>query len=459
MHSRSLWSLLCFFMVFASCRHTVQGPPCFHAILGAKKADSASANAVFTIKLGSLDASSIMVELEIPPGYRGGTADLLNLPGRKERRKFLRNVRCDGVAVSTGREGGWTLPAGCRRLSWNVFLSKLPRGGYRPSSQKAVSDANEHWMFLPGGALFLLPTGIDGPFEIRISAPTTVSIFSSLACKEMKRLLIPKTFQVGLTFIGLGSFRVIKARVGGQELRHLVAGRPTPKLVRLLGSIGEALNYLSGVTGGRAVSGKTLDVYWFPLDRRERSFAGTAGYSALAVNYFREDGPSSQIEDILPVLVVLHEQFHQLIGRGPVWLAESMAHYYALKALLVTRIIGQEKYDEFVMRIKKEADQFPPLLEIQRRYDRTGDMGLYQGFYCRGVLLWHEIDKAIIGRSNGKKSLDDIVVELFDLVYGGHGRPPAAFVKLLVELGGAAVEGTLRSAMSADLVDGCQGAP
>lgn len=79
---------------------------------------------------------------------------------------------------------------------------------------------------------------------------------------------------------------------------------------------------------------------WFGVARHRREISGAAGYDTILANFIiPEDNPRVD-EQLMSLMLVLHEQFHQLdSGSHPVWFGESLANYYALKALKKSSLI------------------------------------------------------------------------------------------------------------------------
>ena len=147
----------------------------------------------------------------------------------------------------------------------------------------------------------------------------------------------------------------------------------------------------------------------------------------------------------MTLAIVAHEQFHQLvdIARGrlaplPVWLSESLAQYYGLKALLRT---GDSKYVRAVRRdfINPSRNVTAGLVELNRRYE-AGDRAGYDRFYTQGATLWNAIDSAIVAATSGRQSLDDYVKDILLSPIPKNGTLPAVFVERLRSVAGSEID-------------------
>jgi predicted metalloprotease with PDZ domain len=176
--------------------------------------------------------------------------------------------------------------------------------------------------------------------------------------------------------------------------------------------------------------------------------SGYAGRRSVAISYV--DHPAAAphlvaaLRPWLPILMLLHEQTHQLGVAHPAWLSESLAQHYALEALGRSGALPAADFRKARDRVTRpwsltpEADSRVRLLAAHRRYLRTGSLEAYRIFYTNGARFWHVVDRAISACSHGRRGLDTIVRQLLRLRYDRQGRPPAAFHRLLRQEGGAA---------------------
>ncbi|MDG1437352.1 MAG: hypothetical protein P8P98_00145 [Emcibacteraceae bacterium] len=119
--------------------------------------------------------------------------------------------------------------------------------------------------------------------------------------------------------------------------------------------------------------GEILDTTMIMLGiKRERGeLGGTAGENAMLVNYIYENENSREQEKYFPILIAIHEQIHQ-IYRGTshlTWVSESIAHYFATKAMLRVYPDNQAVREITEGLYNSESVNTPGLVEIQRRLD------------------------------------------------------------------------------------------
>jgi hypothetical protein len=193
-------------------------------------------------------------------------------------------------------------------------------------------------------------------------------------------------------------------------------------------------------------SERKLLVVWIGIDERNGRAGGSAGSRSFVANYVIGQPESAQLNAARTLMVLAHEQFHQLVDllRGslpsfPVWLNESLAAYYGLKA------ISKVSPGPVVNSIR--PDFIDPsrtiklgLLELDRRH-AANDASVYPLFYTQGATFWAEVDNAIRTQSASSADLDGLIPDLLRANPEQGGHLPRAFVaKLRTILGARADE-------------------
>lgn len=122
--------------------------------------------------------------------------------------------------------------------------------------------------------------------------------------------------------------------------------------------------------------------------------------------------------------LLAHEIFHTWVGEKInlsgsesllYWFSEGFTDYYARLILLRAGLISLEEY---VKEYNKVLKQYFKSSERNAKNERTADgfwndSDLNKLTYMRGDILAHSINYAIIKNSNAKKSLDDLMLDLF----------------------------------------------
>jgi hypothetical protein len=132
---------------------------------------------------------------------------------------------------------------------------------------------------------------------------------------------------------------------------------------------------------------------------------------------------------------MLREQLAQSMpARLPPWARESLAQYYAVKALRRSELPAAA----VAAAEKRLIDQQPPrgrLREAQRRLE-AGDEAARAELHFAGAAFWERIDRAIV-RKSGFRTLDSVLPLLLAADWPDE-RPPAAGLELLRRYAGEA---------------------
>lgn len=176
-----------------------------------------------------------------------------------------------------------------------------------------------------------------------------------------------------------------------------------------------------------------LTVVWLGLPKKG-AIGGAAGFRTFLINYFFIDGKMLKDKFIWSLMVAFHEQFHILYyseASQPIWAGESLAQYYAIKALekvgFAPHLLKSIK-THFIQPSRKIE---MGLIEINRKFINENDMSVYHLFYDQGTSFWFEIDKLIMDSTQGKKSLDDFIEKLSRMNFAEDGNLPTEFINIL----------------------------
>ncbi len=400
----------------------------------------------------SRDLRTARVSLRLPPAARGRWIRLPRTAGWQLRRWRIARVHCDGHRLYRDGDRGWRLPGGCRRATWRVRLTPVGDSGYRAFSLLAAYHAKRRWAFLPGAGYLLEVAGIRGRATLALSLPEGVRAHHGLDRLAKGRLLLPEAPLAHQALVGVGPLVERRSEVGGVRVRHLFAEPPPERFTRLLAAHHRGLGYLLGVFGRPRF--KTLIAWWFRLGPSARMVSGYAGQRSVALSYVGKPKTAAHLSAALlpwlPLVMLLHEQVHQLGVARPAWLSESLAQYYALKALGRSGAMKAAEHTRAVDRITRPWSRMPKadarigLLAAHRRYVTTGSVASYRVFYTNGARFWWLMDRAIRSRSHNGRSLDSIVRKILRLKYDRLGRPSASFGRLLEKEGGPVAKKLLR---------------
>jgi len=356
----------------------------------------------------------------------------------------VEDVKCGQVALHRDSDGDWIAPPGCSRVSWRVTPDSYDDRGIDPSKQRTLAIGRTPWFLLAEATSLLRP--LESSEQSSIGTPGSERLLGATSV-GLGRFLVPPASKAPEFYV-LGAVATGERAVG--EF-HVVYVADVPDRVRRLGLDrlhGEALSYLSSVVPlptPTSDSSRKLLVIWLGVARGRGTVGGAAGHRSFVANYLVGPPPDKKRNAAMTLAIVAHEQFHQLvdIARGrlaplPVWLSESLAQYYGLKALLRT---GDSKYVRAVRRdfINPSRNVTAGLVELNRRYE-AGDRAGYDRFYTQGATLWNAIDSAIVAATSGRQSLDDYVKDILLSPIPKNGTLPAVFVERLRSVAGSEID-------------------
>jgi len=195
----------------------------------------------------------------------------------------------------------------------------------------------------------------------------------------------------------------------------------------------------------KALSRNKVAVVWVGTRRRNGALSGAAGGRSFLANYISDEEASDSQSVAWAVAIAAHEQFHQLTSmldaRLPVWLAESLAHYYGLKSLLENEnLLSAVEVRRRFIDIGRPVES--GLLELNRRFT-SGEGSVYGLFYSQGATFWHLLDMAISRATDSTRTLDSFIPELLRAQQPADGSLPASFMDALRETVGTAADDIL----------------
>jgi hypothetical protein len=226
-------------------------------------------------------------------------------------------------------------------------------------------------------------------------------------------------------FYVIGRLPGASVREGGFETLHLDAiGGEWRNLVA---EHGRALQYLIRTAGARQLAPLRSTVVWFGGLTDDGMPIGIAGHRTLLLSAAKRDGRIQHAE--MAFAWMLREQLLQSMPeRVPLWVRESLAQYYAIKALRRSELPPAA----IAAAEKRFVDSTHPprgrLREAQRRV-QAGDEAARAELRTTGAAFWERVDRAIV-RKSGFRTLDSVLPRLLAADWPDD-RLPAAGLDLL----------------------------
>jgi hypothetical protein len=357
----------------------------------------------------------------------------------------VHSARCGNTPLKQQKDGTWIAESSCREVTWNVGPLVVADGRADVSQQATLLFQQPRWLLLSEPTSMLRLMDVPPAPASRITLqPGAAAMLGATALGE-RSWRMPSANEAPEFFV-IGDVPARSRTIGALEVRYVADNPGRVEALGLEPLHQKALEYLARVLPPPPTlpaAERTLLVVWIGIDEQRRRIGGAAGNRTFVANYVIKPD-SARLDAARALTVLAHEQFHQLASlvRGPlpalpVWLGESLAHYYGLKAL--EKVAPGE--DAGLIRaefIDPSRTITAGLLELERRH-AAQDRSAYPLFYSQGATFWAAIDDALRASSAGASDLDALIPGLLGVSMEPGARLPAAFIaRLRVSLGAQA---------------------
>lgn len=312
----------------------------------------------------------------------------------------IADVRCNNHPLTADGAFSWQLPQQCQRVEWTTQFQPEPEDGILASRQASTLSKNKAWWLL-SAPVSLLRLNNDAT-----SYPITIH-------QQGKN---DHQFELGSPseapgFYVFGNIPQTIVRHGNLKLTFVTDNPSLTKDIINADEYLEALSYLNTISGQSQIGLRQMQIIMLAITSRYGEMGGAAGFNAMLVNYIT-DLPADDKKHIYPIIIALHEHFHQISsGEHPTWMNESLAHYYAIKA-------AQSIYPDTpaMSEILKDLEKAPPanflgLWTINRQVTIDRNYQNYGQFYAIGSAFWATLDQAI-RHASPDESLDTYLATL-----------------------------------------------
>ncbi len=402
------------------------------------------AAALLAAACGAAQAETWLYRVALDPAQPLAARVVVELPAARRAQDFsvqvrglasgvtpqVADLRCDGAPLAPDSASAWRVQGwSCVRLSWTVALKEAPEGGVDLRAREGFFDPGARfWLFSEASSL-LRPVGDpqhDGQVEFVGRGP----VHGSSPVGATPRRVVPAADRPAEFYV-IGRLPGATVREGGFETLHLDANGGDWR--SLVSEHVRALQYLVRAAGARQLAPLRSTVVWLGGATDDGLPVGVAGNRTLLLAGARRDARTPNAE--LAFAWMLREQLAQSMPeRLPPWARESLAQYYAVKALRRSELPAAA----VAAAEKRLIDQQPPrsrLREAQRRLE-AGDEVARAELHSAGAAFWERIDRAIV-RKSGFRTLDSVLPLLLAADWPAD-RPPAAGLELLRRYAGEA---------------------
>jgi len=396
------------------------------------------AAALLAAACGAAQAETWLYRVALDPAEPLAARVVVELPAARRAQDFsvqvrgiaagvmpqVADIRCDGVPLAPDSASAWRVQGwNCVRLAWTVVMTAAPAAGIDLRARESFfDDRARFWLFSEASSLLrpIGDAGHDGQIEFVGHGP----VHGSVPAGGSQRRVVPAAEQAPAFYV-IGRLPGSSVREGGFDTLHLDAvGREWRGLIA---AHGHALRYLTRTAGAGRLAPLRSTVVWLAGSTAEEMPVGIAGYRTLLLSTAGADRPMRHGEAALGWM--LCEQLLQSMpDRVPLWARESLAQYYALKALRRTEL-SPAGIEAAELRLV-DASQPPRsrLREAQRRA-QAGDGAARAELRASGAAFWERIERAIVRRS-GFRTLDSVLPRLL-AEHWPDDRLPAGGLELL----------------------------
>jgi hypothetical protein len=357
--------------------------------------------------------------------------------------------RCDGVALDAGPDGSWMVPDDCRTLDWTIAAGTAAADAVNAAGQSTWHFAGSGWWLLsePTSLLRLSQPGDAVPLSLRIEGlPDGGQVIGATRVGGDVWRVPP--MGSAPEFYAFGDLATQSHDFDRVHATYVLDDASRFARLPLLDLHRGVLAYFSdlfGVPESLPERDRHLLVVWLGIDDAHGEAGGAAGSRSFLANYVVGDPDNAERNAVRTMLVLAHEQVHQLhdlLGSAtaplPVWFNESFAHHYALKALARSDLSPELLAALRAVFVDPDRPVEAGLVEYGRRH-AAGDPDAYDMFYLQGATFWDQVDRLLESRHPGSGGLDALMPELLAASGDGEGMPSRLHAVLL-ERGGEDVQ-------------------
>ena len=308
-------------------------------------------------------------------------------------------IRCiNGAAAETVIYGA---PMRCARIEWRVR--------FKNADDLATHVAEQHNLYSETGWWALFEWGriprVQGGADITVCARRAVRQAGAPLCRRLPPPNRPPLLLIfgapGLEYRAFGRrFRIYTDRAGRALLDTEARRR-----------LGRQYRYLSDLLPAPGGPAEAVHIAWVGIDKAQGAMGGAAGENAWIANYALTDNGLDRAGRERLFWISGHEAFHMLNGHGyPLWIEESLAHYYGYKSLQVSGPTLLSPAREWRRQRLSGVDRDTGLLAAHTRV-QNGDRRYYGLFYGKGAAFWQALDTRL---ANNGAALDRYLPLLAD---------------------------------------------
>ena len=402
----------------------------------------------YTVQPSTAHANQLEFTLRLPPVAPGVERKLATRGSGWGMHDQVVAPHCGPTPLQAGDSGTWLLPASCEQVTWRVAAPSLASGHDLATQQTVSLLKPARWTLLVEPTSLLRVVGDATEATLR-AADAETRVLGGTATADAWR--IPGGNSAPEFYV-VGNAPTQEREAGGIRIRDVADNLDAVRQLGLLALHEKALAQLVSVVFGAGApppADSSLLVVWLGIDARHRRLSGVAGSRSFVANYLVGAPKKARRNRALTLMVLAHEQFHQLLdvkrdnaAPVPSWVNESLAHYFGLHVMQTA--MGADKAADALVR--EEIDPARPvkhkLIEFESLAQSDMDTAR-RVVYTQGATFWSEMDRALGAHPQGAKRLDSLIPGLLEMDFPPDGALPDAFVRQLREGAGPKADALL----------------
>lgn len=277
----------------------------------------------------------------------------------------------------------------CKRLTWSINFDILSEHGTDVSLQKNLYSKKGWWLLFEWGDI----PRLKGYSNINICV-NQLKAESQNTCRILPtKNSAPLILVWGVHTAQNNSLKTQFKLYVDNSSRVLKDGAWTQLLSQF--------NYLQSLLLKGGKEKKDIDIVWIGNDESIGALGGAAGSQSYISNYAIKNNLVS-FEDLSRLYWISgHEQFHMLSSYSfPIWISESLAHYYGYKSLSNKDFLSQSPVDVWGDNMHKTLYSNIGLYSANEKVAVSKDMSYYGLFYDKGAAFWHELDNELMKKGS-----------------------------------------------------------
>jgi len=314
---------------------------------------------------------------------------------------FSNDLKAPEVQCNTG-SGRFAAEYGkeieCKEITWPIHFDRLGVSGENVSEQRNLYSPTGWWVLFEWGDI----PRLKGNYDVEICA-ILVNAKSPDKCRALPK---PDTAPLIMSWGRTSAQKIesnIQFNIYADNSQNILNDQSWSQLM-------SQYNYLQQLLSVGGPPNKGIDIIWVGIDADIGFLGGATGSQAFISNYAVENNQVSRNSLLRLHWVSGHEIFHMLSTYSyPLWITESLAHYYGYKSLSMAGVSYQTPVEIWESSLAKMPHASTGLYEANEMVENENDMSYYGLFYDKGAAFWQELDNELTRKET---SLDEYIALL-----------------------------------------------